>query len=69
MLSRLLIIVGALAVIAGVIFALQGFGVLGGSMMSGSSVWATLGPIIALAGVLAIGTGMRLRRASSAARG
>jgi hypothetical protein len=69
MLSRLLMIVGALATIAGVIFALQGFGVLGGSVMSGSSVWATLGPVIALAGLLALGTGLRLRRSSSAARG
>jgi hypothetical protein len=69
MLSRTLMTVGALATIAGVIFALQGFGVLGGSVMSGSSLWATLGPIIALAGVLAIGTGLRLRRSSSAARG
>jgi hypothetical protein len=68
-LSRLLIVVGALATIAGVVFALQGFGVLGGSVMSGSSVWATLGPIIALAGLLAVGTGLRLRRSSSAARG
>jgi hypothetical protein len=69
MLSRLLITVGALATIAGVIFALQGFGVLGGSVMSGSSVWATLGPLIALVGLVAIGTGLRLRRSSSAARG
>jgi hypothetical protein len=69
MLSRLLITVGALATIAGVIFALQGFGVLGGSVMSGSSVWATLGPLIALVGLAAIGTGLRLRRSSSAARG
>jgi len=53
-LSRLLIVVGALATIAGVVFALQGFGVLGGSVMSGSSVWATLGPIIALAGLVAV---------------
>jgi hypothetical protein len=68
-LSRLLIVVGALATIAGVVFALQGFGVLGGSVMSGSSVWATLGPIIALAGLVAVGTGLRLRRSSSAARG
>lgn len=69
MLSRLLITVGALATIAGVIFALQGFGVLGGSVMSGSSVWATLGPLIAIVGLVAIGTGLRLRRSSSAARG
>ncbi len=69
MLSRLLIIVGALATIVGVIFALQGFNVIGGSMMSGSSVWKTAGPIIAIIGVLAIGAGLRLRRSSSAARG
>jgi hypothetical protein len=69
MLSRLLIIVGALATIVGVIFALQGFDVIGGSMMSGSSVWKTAGPIIAVAGLLVIGTGLRLRRSSSAARG
>jgi hypothetical protein len=69
MLSRLLIFVGVLATIAGVVFALQGFGVLGGSVMSGTSLWATLGPIIALAGLIAIGAGLRLRRASSAARG
>lgn len=69
MLSRVLIVAGALATIAGVIFALQGFGVLGGSVMSGSSLWSALGPIIAVAGVLAIATGLRLRRSSAAARG
>jgi len=68
MLSRLLIAVGALAMIAGVIFALQGFGVLGGSVMSGSSLWATLGPVIAVVGLCAVGTGLRLRRSASAAR-
>jgi hypothetical protein len=68
MLSRLLITVGALATVAGVIFALQGFGVLGGSSMSGSSLWAGLGPLIAIVGLAAVGTGLRLRRASSAAR-
>jgi hypothetical protein len=69
MLSRLLITVGALATIAGVIFALQGFGVLGGSVMSGNSVWAALGPLIAVVGLCAVGAGLRLRRSSSAARG
>jgi hypothetical protein len=68
MLSRLLIGVGALATVAGAIFALQGFGVLGGSVMSGSSLWAALGPLIAVVGLCAIGTGLWLRRSSSAAR-
>lgn len=67
MLSRLMITVGALATVAGVIFALQGFGVLGGSVMSGSSLWATLGPLIAVVGLCAVGTGLWLRRRSSSA--
>jgi hypothetical protein len=65
MLSRLLIIAGALATIAGVIFALQGFGVVGGSAMSGSHVWALLGPLIAVAGLAGVWTGLRLRRSSA----
>jgi hypothetical protein len=64
MVNRLLITVGAVAVLAGVIFALQGFGVLGGSVMSGSSLWAALGPIIAVAGLLAVTTGVRRLRSS-----
>lgn len=69
MLSRLLIIVGALITIAGVIFALQGFGVLGGSAMSGTSLWAALGPLIAVVGLSAVWSGLRMRRSSAAARG
>jgi hypothetical protein len=69
MVNRLLITVGAVAIAAGVIFALQGFGVLGGSVMSGSSLWAALGPVIAVAGLLAVATGLRrLRSASSGTR-
>jgi hypothetical protein len=69
MLSRLLIALGVLATIAGVIFALQGFGALGGSVMSGSSLWAALGPLIAVAGLVTVGVGLRLLRSSAAARG
>ncbi|HTX85087.1 MAG TPA: hypothetical protein VME44_23120 [Streptosporangiaceae bacterium] len=69
MVNRLLITVGAVAIAAGLIFALQGFGVLGGSVMSGSSLWAALGPVIAVAGLLAVATGLRrLRSASSGTR-
>ncbi len=66
MLGRLLIAIGALATIAGIIFALQGFGVLGGSSMSGSSLWAALGPLIAAAGVLLAAFGIWRRRSSKA---
>jgi hypothetical protein len=59
--NSLLVGVGVLVTIAGVIFALQGFGVLGGSAMSGSSVWKVIGPLIAIAGVAIAATGLRRR--------
>jgi hypothetical protein len=65
MLNRLLIAAGAVATVAGIVFALQGFGVLGGSVMSGSSFWAAIGPVIALAGLLVAAAGLRRLRSSS----
>jgi len=54
--------VGFLLTLAGVIFTLQGVGVLGGSVMSGVTFWAVAGPVIALAGLAlaVIGLGGRL---------
>jgi hypothetical protein len=69
MISRVAVAAGVVAVVAGVIFALQGFGVVGGSMMSGSSLWAVLGPLIALAGLLAIVAGIRRLRSPGGTRG
>jgi hypothetical protein len=60
--NGLLIGVGLLAIIAGIIFGLQGVGVIGGSFMSGTSLWAVLGPLIALAGVMLITLGLWLSR-------
>lgn len=47
-------VAGALLLIAGTVFALQGFGVLGGSAMSGSHFWAAAGPVIAVVGLVLI---------------
>ena len=69
MINRVLVAAGAVAVAAGIIFALQGFGVVGGSVMSGSSLWAALGPLIAGAGLLAVVTGVRRLRSSGGTRG
>jgi hypothetical protein len=44
--------VGFLITLAGVVFTLQGVGVLGGSVMSGVTFWAVAGPVIALAGLV-----------------
>jgi len=54
-------VVGALLLIAGTVFALQGFGVLGGSAMSGSSFWAAAGPIIAVIGLALLVSSARRR--------
>ena len=69
MIYRVLVAVGVVAIVAGVTFALQGFGVLGGSVMSGNSLWAALGPLIALAGLLAVVAGGRRLRSPGGTRG
>jgi hypothetical protein len=60
--NALLITVGGLAMIAGVVWALQGFNVVAGSFMSGDSVWAVVGPVVALAGLVIAAMGVRGRR-------
>jgi len=59
---NVLVGIGFLLTLAGVIFTLQGVGVLGGSVMSGVTFWAVAGPVIALAGLAlaVIGLGGRL---------
>jgi len=58
----LLIGAGLLVTLAGVIFTLQGVGLIGGSFMSGSTSWAVAGPVIALAGLAMAAAGLRRRR-------
>ena len=49
------IVVGALLVVVGVVFTLQGLGYLAGSAMTGVTLWAVVGPIVAVMGaVLAV---------------
>ncbi len=56
--------VGVLITLAGVIFTLQGIGVLGGSTMSGVTFWAAAGPVIAIAGLAIAVVSLRRRPAS-----
>jgi hypothetical protein len=63
--NALLITVGALITIVGLIFALQGFGIIGGSYMSGDSSWAIIGPLVALAGLVIAGVGVRRLRSAT----
>ncbi|HEY4703692.1 MAG TPA: hypothetical protein VIH64_17475 [Streptosporangiaceae bacterium] len=63
-----LIGLGALLTVAGVIFALQGFGDLGGSPMTGVTLWAVIGPIAAVIGLVMVIAGLRRPAASSSGR-
>jgi hypothetical protein len=63
MLTRILLVAaGSLLTLGGVVFALQGVGVIGGSFMSGTTTWAVAGPLIALAGMALIVLGLRRKR-------
>lgn len=55
---------GALLVLVGVVWTLQGLDVLGGSGMSGHAVWAVLGPIVAVVGAFLIVRTLRAAPAS-----
>ncbi len=57
-----LVIVGVLAALAGVIWTLQGLGYISGSFMTGATLWAVIGPVVALAGLALIVAGLRGRR-------
>jgi hypothetical protein len=46
----------------GALWALQGFGVLGGSPMSGTTTWSIIGPIVAVVGIAIAGFGVRMRK-------
>jgi len=46
----------------GLVWTLQGLGVLGGSAMSGSSFWAVVGPIVLLVGLALVGIAIARRR-------
>jgi hypothetical protein len=62
--TPVLVIVGVILAVMGAIFTLQGLGFLGGSPMTGSTLWALLGPIIALLGIVLVVYGLRSRRRS-----
>ncbi|PSK92303.1 hypothetical protein CLV63_11862 [Murinocardiopsis flavida] len=58
----ILLIIGVLLVLMGATWGLQGIGVLPGSVMSGVTLWAVVGPIVAIGGVALIVWGLRSRR-------
>ena len=63
-----LAVLGVLIALAGAVWTLQGLGYIGGSFMSGATLWAVIGPIVLLAGLAIIYLALRGRRPSSRQR-
>jgi hypothetical protein len=54
-----LVVVGVVVALAGLLFTLQGVGVISGSAMSSTTFWAVAGPIIMVVGVALAYVGVR----------
>jgi hypothetical protein len=52
-------VAGIVIALLGLLFTLQGIGVISGSSMSNTTTWSVLGPIIAIVGVLLVVRGTR----------
>lgn len=63
--SRMWVVIGLLVMAVGVVFFLQGMGVLKGGSMSGESLWIWVGLILVIAGGVAVIRGARAGRPSS----
>jgi hypothetical protein len=61
--SWLYIVLGVLLVLVGGVWTLQGLDVMGGSAMSGVTLWAVVGPIVLIVGLLVLWRGLRRRGA------
>ena len=52
---------GVLLVVVGTVWTLQGLGYVGGSAMSGVALWAVVGPVVVILGLLLAVRGGRKR--------
>jgi hypothetical protein len=62
MMRIVLVMIGALVALAGIVFTLQGLGYISGSFMTGATLWAVIGPVVALIGLGIVALGFRGRR-------
>ena len=56
------VVVGVLLVVVGAVWTLQGLGYLPGSVMSGVTFWAVVGPVVAVVGLVLVARGWSRRR-------
>ena len=57
-----IVVLGVVVALFGLLWALQGFGVVGGSPMSNTTTWSVIGPIVALVGIGIAVLGSRRRK-------
>lgn len=55
----ILLVFGAIAILVGAVWVLQGSNILTGSAMSGSSLWLALGAVLLVVGVVLAAFGVR----------
>jgi hypothetical protein len=56
-----LVVLGVVVALAGLLFTLQGVGVIAGSAMSNTTFWSVAGPIIVIVGLVLAALGWRGR--------
>jgi len=56
------VVAGVVLVLAGLLWTLQGIGVIGGSAMSDTTTWSIIGPIVLVVGALVMSVGIRGRK-------
>jgi hypothetical protein len=56
------IALGAMLIVIGAVFTFQGLGYLAGSPMTGVTLWAVIGPVLALIGLVLIARSVQTRR-------
>lgn len=59
--TTVLVGIGAVLILLGGTWTLQGLGFVKGSVMSGVTLWAIIGPIVAIAGLVTAVFGLRRR--------
>lgn len=60
------VIIGGIIALIGIVWTLQGLGVLGGSVMSGRSIFIVIGLLVVVVGLALVGVGVRRLRTPTA---
>jgi len=62
MTKPLWVVAGVVLVLMGLVWTLQGFDVIEGSAMSGTTTWSVIGPVVVVIGAVLAWMGVRGRR-------